>query len=88
MDLSPKDAGDLLALIGIIAAALAVLDWRIRAHVQQQTSHLFDRLRNEVETRTQPVQPGYHNGGQSLADLAQKLHRIEDTLAEIVTKKG
>jgi hypothetical protein len=33
-------------------------------------------VRDEIAKATRSIQPGYRNGGQSLADLAHKVDRI------------
>jgi len=33
-------------------------------------------VRDEIKKATMPIQPGYRNAGESLADLAQKVDRI------------
>ena len=37
-------------------------------------------VKEEVAHATQPIQPGYRNGGQSLADVSAKLDRIAEHL--------
>ena len=37
-------------------------------------------VRDEVRKATQPIQPGYRNGGESLADVAANVQRILDKI--------
>lgn len=51
-----------LTIAGILIAALT---WLIR-----------NIVRDEVHKATQPIQPGYRNGGESLADVADMVRKI------------
>lgn len=62
MDWSPDGWGDVLAALGVLALAIKVLDWRISYHVRDYTKN---------------IQAGYRNGGSSLADIANRLDRME-----------
>jgi len=33
-------------------------------------------LKADIKSMTQPIQPGYRNGGESLADLAHEVRRM------------
>mgnify|MGYP006279905081 CR=1 FL=1 len=63
------EPGEWVALIGgiltIIDIVVGALLWSIRA-----------AIRDEVVQATQPIQPGYRNGGQSLADVAELVKQI------------
>lgn len=37
-------------------------------------------VRDELTAFTRPIQPGYRNGGESLADVAHELRRIHKHL--------
>lgn len=67
------DAQDYITLIGGILTILAVivgaLMWYVRIVV-----------RDEVRKATQPIQPGYRNGGESLADVAHMVKRIAEKI--------
>lgn len=67
------DAQDYITLIGGILTILAVivgaLMWYVRIVV-----------RDEVRKATQPIQPGYRNGGESLADVAHTVKRIAEKI--------
>lgn len=52
-------------IIGILVIITSVLMWYIRVAV-----------RDEVMKATRPIQPGYRNGGQSLADVAELVKQI------------
>jgi len=58
-----------VAFLTILGAVLAGLVWLIRAVVRQ-----------ELEKWTKAIQPGYRNGGESLADIAVKLDEISRKL--------
>lgn len=64
---------DWVALVGgvlvIIATLIGGLMWYVRIVV-----------RDEVSKATKPIQPGYRNGGESLADIAHIVKRIADRL--------
>lgn len=64
---------EVVALIGgiitILGVAVAAIMWYIRVVV-----------RDEVLKATKPIQPGYRNGGESLADVAHTVRRIADRL--------
>ena len=63
-------------VVGLVATALAALAimgtglvWLIR-----------NVVRDEIKKATQPIQPGFRNGGESLADVAAKVDRIVQKL--------
>jgi hypothetical protein len=70
------DVGDTVGIVATVLGILAVMGtglvWLIR-----------NVVRDEIKKATMPIQPGYRNGGESLADLAQKVDRLiarmEDT---------
>jgi len=37
-------------------------------------------VRDEIKKATQTIQPGFRNGGESLADVAAKVDRISEKL--------
>lgn len=76
MDFIPDTFGEVLQVLGILAIALAVLDWRIKAHVTTKVDELRAEVKRDVEHRTQSIQPGWRNGGESLADIAHEMRRI------------
>jgi hypothetical protein len=61
--------GVAVGVITILAAILAGLLWLIRSVVRQ-----------EIERYTKTIQPGYRNGGSSLADIAAKIDDLASRL--------
>jgi hypothetical protein len=63
------DFGDVVGLIATSLAALAIMGtglvWLIR-----------NVVRDEIKKATKPIQPGFHNGGDSLADVSSKVDQI------------
>ena len=64
--MSPNDWVALIGgVLGITVVVVGSLMWYIRIIV-----------RDEVLKATRPIQPGYRNGGESLADIADTVKRI------------
>lgn len=64
--MSPNDWVALIGgVLGITVVIVGSLMWYIRVIV-----------RDEVLKATRPIQPGYRNGGESLADIADTVKRI------------
>ena len=64
--MSPNDWVALIGgVLGITVVIVGSLMWYIRVIV-----------RDEVLKATRPIQPGYRNGGESLADVAETVRRI------------
>ena len=64
--MSPNDWVALIGgVLGITVVVVGSLMWYIRVIV-----------RDEVLKATRPIQPGYRNGGDSLADVADTVKRI------------
>lgn len=61
--------GVAVGVVTILAAILAGLFWLIRSVVRQ-----------EIERYTKTIQPGYRNGGSSLADISAKLDELASRL--------
>jgi hypothetical protein len=63
------DLGDTVGIVATVLGILAIMGtglvWLIR-----------NVVRDEIKKATMPIQPGYRNGGESLADLAQKVDRL------------
>jgi len=63
------DFGDTVGIVATVLGILALMGtglvWLIR-----------NVVRDEIKKATMPIQPGYRNGGESLADLAQKVDRL------------
>ena len=62
---------DYVGLVATVRAILVIMVggifWLVRKVV-----------RDEIAKATKSIQPGYRNGGQSLADLAHKVDRLID----------
>jgi hypothetical protein len=60
---------DYVGLVATVLAILAIMGggliWLVR-----------NVVRDEIAKATRSIQPGYRNGGQSLADLAHKVNRL------------
>jgi hypothetical protein len=68
--MSPNDIVGLVGgVLGIIVILVGALMWYVRVMV-----------RDEVMKATKSIQPGYRNGGESLADVAHLVKRIADRL--------
>jgi hypothetical protein len=64
--MSPSEwVGLVVGVIAIITGIFAGFSWVTRAIV-----------RDELVKATKPIQPGYRNGGESLADVANNVKRI------------
>lgn len=64
--MSPNDWVALVGgVLGITVVIVGSLMWYIRVIV-----------RDEVLKATRPIQPGYRNGGESLADISDMVKRI------------
>ena len=61
--------GLIVGVIAIITGILAGFSWLTRAIV-----------RDELTKATKPIQPGYRNHGESLADVAHIVKRIADKI--------
>lgn len=79
-DWTPDTWAELVAVLAVITIALKVLDWRVRSHIDDRLHTVRDQLRHDIERATQPIRPGYRNGGESLADLAHEIRRLRDHL--------
>lgn len=63
------DIGDVAAILGFIVLLVGAVYGALRWF----SSVIRGIVREEVADRTQPIQPNYRNGGQSLADVAAKV---------------
>jgi hypothetical protein len=61
--------GIAVGIITALALLLAGLFWLIRSVVRQ-----------EIERYTRTIQPGYRNGGSSLADISAKIDELASRL--------
>ena len=76
MDWTPNGWGDVLAILGVASVVLAVVDWRIRMHIDKRLLTVRDQLRDDIEKHTRQIKAGYRNNGESLADIAHELRRV------------
>ena len=68
--MSPNEIVTLVGgVLGILVILVGALAWYVRVAV-----------RDEVAKATKPIQPGYRNGGQSLADIADTVRRIAEKI--------
>lgn len=68
--MSPSDwVGVIGGVLTILAIIIGALMWYVRVVV-----------RDEVGKATRPIQPGYRNGGESLADVADTVKRIANKI--------
>ena len=68
--MEPTDIISLIGgILGIFVITVGALMWYVRVVV-----------RDEVSKATKPIQPGYRNGGESLADIAHTVRRIADKI--------
>lgn len=79
-DWVPNGWAEMLAALGVIAVAVKVFDWRVRLHIDQRLLFVKNELRKEIRHTTQLIQPGVRNGGSSLADIGNRLGRLEEKL--------
>ena len=77
MDWTPDNWGEVSAAVVVLAALLKLLDWRIRSHIDARLLDIRDQLRGDIKSHTQNIQPGFRNGGSSLADISHRLDRLE-----------
>ena len=76
MDFVIDTWGEVLAALGVLGVLLAALDWRIRASVERHVQDVKSEIKKDVLEATRPIQPGYRNGGESLADVAALTRKI------------
>ena len=68
-----KEAGSVAAALGSIAAVLwAVVRFAVLKPPDKR-----------IEEATKPIQPGYRNGGESLADIAGKVKDLTDRFDQL-----
>lgn len=70
--------GEIIAVVSAVAWLRARADRRQKASQEAQEA----RIIASVEKRTQPIQPKYRNDGESLADIANKVKRLEEIVSE------
>jgi len=73
------DITDLGAIFGLLVAVFAVIAaiWKLfQMAAAKFAREVRDIVKDEIATATLPIQPGYRNGGESLADLAHAVRCI------------
>jgi hypothetical protein len=66
---------DFIQEAGAVAAALASIAAVLWAVVRFAVLKPLDK---RIKEATQPIQPGYRNGGESLADVSNKVSQLTD----------
>lgn len=82
--LDVTDVGIIVAVItGIVGSLYGLWRWsrvQLRAAGNRWREYLQGEIRgivsDEVRRATQPIQPGYRNGGESLADVSATLQAL------------
>lgn len=82
--LDVTDVGIIVAVIsGIVGGLYGLWRWsRVQVHAlaDRWREYLQSEIRgivsDEVKRATQPIQPGYRNGGESLADVSATLQAL------------
>ena len=72
------DVTDLAAVLGFLALLVGSVIGLFRWSRTQLREEISAVVRAEIGKATQPIQPGYRNGGESLADVAHTLKRIAE----------
>lgn len=65
-------------LVEVVAVVGLVVAFRKRSD-----RRLTERIKELVETRTEPIQPGYRNGGESLGDIAAEVRTVRDEVRTV-----
>jgi hypothetical protein len=60
---------------GVVAVIAAVFQV-VRLASAKFTREVTEIVREEIAKATQPIQPGYRNGGESLADISHNIARL------------
>ena len=90
------DLAPLVAILGVLTGIMVgLLRWesnRTGARRAAERAEMARQIEDAIELHIKPIQPGYRNGGESLADLAAvaKLiqERQKDIAGEVVEVKG
>lgn len=70
------DLASILGLILTVAAVFAVVRRMIQAAASKFAREVQEIVRDELDRYTKPIQPGYRNGGESLADIAATVKQL------------
>ena len=73
------DITDLASILGLLVAVCAVVAsiWKLfQLAAEKFAREVREIVKDEIATATLSIQPGYRNGGESLADLAHAVRCI------------
>ena len=73
------DITDLASILGLVLGICAVVAsiWKLfQLAAEKFAREVREIVKDEIATATLPIQPGYRNGGESLADLAHAVKAI------------
>ena len=73
------DITDLASILGLLVAVCAVVAsiWKLfQLAAEKFAREVREIVKDEIAMATLPIQPGYRNGGESLADLAHAVRCI------------
>lgn len=70
------DLASILGLVLTIAAVVAVVRKMVQTAAAKFAREVRDIVRDELDRYTKPIQPGYRNGGESLADVAATVRQL------------
>jgi len=73
------DITDLASILGLLVAVCAVVAsiWKLfQMAAEKFAREVREIVKDEIATATLSIQPGYRNGGESLADLAHAVKAI------------
>ena len=73
------DITDLVSILGLLVAVCAVVAsiWKLfQLAAEKFAREVREIVKDEIATATLSIQPGYRNGGESLADLAHAVRCI------------
>jgi len=75
------DITDLGSILGLLVAVCAVIAsiWKLfQMAADKFAREVREIVKDEIAQATLPIQPGYRNGGESLADLAHAVRCIAE----------
>lgn len=84
----------MLDKIGVAANVTQILSWVFGGSVigllvkmtQLWIRSIVQHVVEEIRTSTRQIQPGYRNGGESLADIAHRVQRLDHRTDELHEK--
>lgn len=77
------DIAGLLGLVILIGTIVGAVSRIASKKMKQQADAMESRLLAALTEATQPIQPGYRNGGESLADVAADTKTLKANQADI-----